>query len=169
MHHYTLVLKNTLMNSKRTIIWIGSAFLIALPLLFFYRLPIIEIKGENSSYFIKEDQFVLGWIHSIEKEEWFEHYQRDHKKIILTETRFKTFGAGTPYQGLETTTKDGFITIELQIDYEELNLTISKHVQTTLFFGDRQLPLYEYFEQYESVIIKTNDIPIWEFIRGDFL
>ncbi|WP_230504327.1 DUF1850 domain-containing protein [Sutcliffiella rhizosphaerae] len=156
------------MNNKRTKIWIGSAFLFALPLLF-YRLPIIEIIGEDTSFFIKEEQFVLGWIHSIEKEEWFEHYERYHEKIILTETRFKTFGAGTPYQGIETTTKDGFITMELQMEHEELNLTISKSVQTTLFFDDRQIPLYDYFDQYESVIIKSSKIPIWTYIRGEFL
>lgn len=157
------------MSSKQKKIWIGSAFLIALPLLLFYRLPVIEIKGENASFFIRDDQFVLGWIHSIEKEEWFETYQRENEKIVLTETEFKTFGAGTPYQGLETTTENGFIKIELLIDYEELYLTISEHVQTTLFFSDRKVPLYEYFDQYESVLIKPKTLPIWEIKRGDFL
>ena len=112
---------------------------------------------------------MLGWIHSIEKEEWFERYQRENEKIVLTDTHFKTFGAGTPYQGLETTTENGFINIKLYMDYEELNLTISKHVQTTLFFSDREVPLYKYFDQYETVMIKTRDLPIWEFLRGDFL
>ncbi|WP_054703450.1 DUF1850 domain-containing protein [Bacillus sp. JCM 19041] len=157
------------MSSKRKRIWIGSAFLIALPLLLFYRLPVIEIAGENSSFFIRDDQFVVGWIHSIEKEEWFERYQREHEKIVLTETQFKTFGAGTPYQGLETKTEDGFINMELNIDYEELHLTISRHVQTTLFFSDREVHLYEYFDQYDAVMIKTRNLPIWEFTRGDFL
>ncbi len=120
-------------------------------------------------FFIRDDQFELGWIHSIEKEEWFETYERENEKIVLTETKFKTFGAGTPYEGLETTTEDGFIKIKLNIEYEELNLTISENVQTTLFFSDRDVPLYDYFDQYESVLIEARNISIWEIIRGDFL
>ncbi|TSB47475.1 DUF1850 domain-containing protein [Alkalicoccobacillus porphyridii] len=157
------------MSSKKKKIWIGSAFLIALPLLLFYRLPVIEISGEESSYFIREDEFELGWIHSIEKEEWVEHYERQQDILVLTETHFKTFGAGTPYQGEETTTEDGFIRMALNIEHEELNVTISEHVQTTLFILDREVPLYHCFEQYESVTIKARNLALWEYKRGEFL
>jgi hypothetical protein len=157
------------MSIKKKQIWIGSAFLIVLLFSHFYRIPVVEIAGDHSSFFIKDDQFVLGWIHSIEKEEWFESYQREGQKIILTETHFKTFGAGTPYQAKETTTKNGFIAMEMHIDYEELNITTSEHVQTTLFFSDREVPLHHYFDQYESVIVRTLHLPVWEYIRGDSL
>lgn len=157
------------MSNKKKRIWIGSTFLIVLSFLLFYRIPVIEVAGDNTSFFINDDEFVLGWIHSIEKEEWFERYQRQDRKILLTETHFKTYGAGTPYQAKETSTENGFINMEVHIDYEELNLTISKYVQTTLFFSGREVPLYRYFDQYENVIMKTRNLPIWEYIRGDFL
>lgn len=169
MHLCILGLKNTLMSSKRKLLWIGSAFLIALLFLLFYRLPVIEIAGEDASYYIREDAFELGWIHSIEKEEWFERYERKDGFLLLSKTYFKTFGAGTPYGGLTTKTEDGFIQMDLDIEYEELRLTISENVHTTLFFDDREVPLYDYFDQYETVVIKTTHISIWEFKRGDFL
>lgn len=169
MRHYIQELRNTLMSNKRNRIWIGSAFLIVLLFLLFYRVPVMEVAGVKEAFLIKEEQFVLGWIHSIEKEEWFESYQRVDEKIVLTETHFKTFGAGTPYQAKVTATEDGFINMELHIDYQELNLTISENVQTTLFFSDREVPLYHYFEQYESVRIKPRNLSIWDYIRGDFL
>ncbi len=141
---------------------------ILLPVLLFYRFPVIEVAGENTSFFIKEDQFVLGWIHSIEKEEWLESYQREDQKIILTDTFFKTYGAGTPFQANKTMTENGFIHMELDIEYEELNVTISEFVQTTLFINGREIPLYQHFDQYENVIITTRKLPVWEYIRGDY-
>lgn len=125
-------------------------------------------SGRGYFFFIKEEAFVLGWIHSIEKEEWFERYQRKDEKIILSDTFFKTFGAGTPFQAKKTMTENGFIQMELDIDYEDLNVTISEFVQTTLFIGDREIPLYHHFDQYENVMITTRKLPVWEYIRGDY-
>lgn len=157
------------MSSKKRMFWFGSACFIVLLFLLFFRIPVIEVSGETYSYFIKEKEFTLGWIHSIEKEEWFEDYVRNKKNIVLTDTRFKTFGAGTPYEGIETVTDDGFIQMKMDIVYPELNLTISERVETTLFFEDREVPLYQYFEQYENVFFKVQYLPIWKYIRGDFL
>jgi len=168
LHRYIQGLKNTSMSNKKKRIWIGSSLLILLLFPLFYRIPVIEVAGEHTSFFIKEEAFVLGWIHSIEKEEWFERYQREDGKIILSDTFFKTFGAGTPFQAKKTMTENGFIHMELDMDYEGLNVTISEFVQTTLFIGNREIPLYHHFDQYENVMITTRKLPVWEYIRGDY-
>lgn len=156
------------MSSKKKIVSIGSACLIVL-LFLIYPLPVTELTGEKHNYFIKEDEFILSWIHSIEKEEWLETYTINGEKFILTETKFKTFGAGTPYTGKNTSQENGFVKIELNYEYESLNITISENVKTTLFIESRKIPLYEIFAQYETVIIKRRNIPFWKYIRGDFL
>lgn len=149
--------------------WIGSACLVVLLFLLFYRIPVIELVGEDTAFFIEDDEFVLGWIHSIEKEEWFERYSRDNGKLVLTETYFKTFGAGTPYQAEKTVNEDGFVKMETTIDYEKLNITVSENVETTLFINGKEVPLYKYFNQYENVLIKVSNLSIWGYIRGDFV
>ncbi len=167
MHHYTQVPKNTLMNNKKW--FIGSAFLLALLFLGFYRLPVFEIKGESHSYYVDKGHFELKWIHSIEKEEWIERYERKNDQLILVDTHFKTFGAGTPYQGLRTSTEGGYIHVELNMAYNELNVTSSQSVQTTIVLEDRDVLLYEYFDDYELITIKAVELPLWKIRKGDFL
>ncbi|MCG5102272.1 DUF1850 domain-containing protein [Oceanobacillus alkalisoli] len=156
------------MSNKKKI-WIGSAFFIVLLFLLFLRLPVILIAGGSSAYYLKENEFTLGWIHSIEKEEWFERYKREKQKIILVETYFKTFGAGTPYEAEETTTENGFIHMEMDIAHEELNITVSENVNLTIYAENREIPLHHDFDDHERVVIKTRSLSIWEYIRGEFL
>lgn len=156
------------MSNKKILVSIGSAFLIVL-LFLIQPIPVIEVAGGEVKYFIKEDEFVLGWIHSIEKEEWYETYKRNGETIDLIDTYFKTFGAGTPYEVKETTTENGYIHMDLNMTYNYLNLTISENVKTTLFIDERKIPLYNYFDQYETVLIQTRNISIWNYIWGDFL
>jgi hypothetical protein len=155
--------------SSRKRFWIGSAGLIVLLFLLFFRIPVLEIAGETGSYYLKENEFTLRWIHSIEKEEWLEHYVRNGDALVLTETYFKTFGAGTPYESKATVTKDGFITMQMDMELDMLDLTISERVETTVLSGSQEIPLYEYFGQYEHVTVIPRELPIWEYIRGDFL
>lgn len=157
------------MSNRKKVSAIGSACFVVLLFLLLFRQPVIEVSGETDTYFIKEDEFTLGWIHSIEKEEWYETYKRDKKNIVLTESRFKTFGAGTPYEAKNTITEDGFIIMQVDITHPELNVTISEKVQTTLCLHNRHIQLYQYFDQYENVIFKVRYLPLWKYVRGDFL
>lgn len=154
-------------NKKR--IWIGSAFLIVLLFLLLLRLPVIELAGDNNSYYLKHNEFTLGWIHSIEKEEWFENYKREKQEIVLLETYFKTFGAGTPYEVEGTTTENGFIHMDMDVAYEELNVTASEYVDLTIYMENREISLHHYFNDHERVLISVRTVPIWEYIRGEFL
>ncbi|WP_311945632.1 DUF1850 domain-containing protein [Halomonas piscis] len=52
-------------------------------------------------------RFTLRWRHSVEKEDWEEWFRvRDDGAIVLTGTRFKTFGAGVPAAAGKTTRLD---------------------------------------------------------------
>ena len=54
--------------------------------------------------------FDLRWTHSVEKEDWEEFFTVKNNEIILTSTRFKTFGAGVPdHAGNNTFIKDGWV------------------------------------------------------------
>src|SRR5699024_11353970 len=68
----------------------------ALPILLKIHIPVIEIIVDEKTYFVRDTSFTLSWIHSVEKEPWYEIYKRKNSHLILTETYFKTFGAGVP-------------------------------------------------------------------------
>ncbi|MCA0988649.1 DUF1850 domain-containing protein [Guptibacillus algicola] len=71
---------------------------------------VVEEEKEVIDVFLRADTFSVRWEHSVEKEEWEEFFQREGSELILTHTRFKTFGAGVPsHAGKETFIKEGWV------------------------------------------------------------
>ncbi|TAA71684.1 DUF1850 domain-containing protein [Planococcus salinarum] len=137
-------------------------------LLFFllFRLPVIHFDFGEEQYFLTEDEFTLKWIHSVEKEEWLEMYERDGDRLLLTETVFKTFGAGVPSDGEIISAEDGFVHMRINRHLPEMNLTVSENAQTTIMTENKTIPLYELTDDYEFVSISIQRIPIWQYIGG---
>ncbi len=146
----------------------GSTLFTVLFLILFIKIPLIEVSYNDSRFFLKDDQFEIGWIHSVEKEPWFETYTLKDDSLYLTETRFKTFGAGTPSTGKVIPSSDGFVHMELNNKMDEINLVVSKNVKTTLYTASRSIPLYKIAPDHETFIIKNKKLPVWQIIRGDF-
>lgn len=139
-----------------------------LVLLFFllFRLPVITFDFGNEKYFLTEDDFTLQWIHSVEKEEWLEKYERDGDRLLLTETTFKTYGAGVPTDGEIISSEDGYVHMRIDRHLPEMNLTVSENAQTTIMTEDKTIPLYELTEDYEFVAISIERIHLWQYIGG---
>lgn len=155
------------MKNKRLKI-LGSTFFAVLLIILFIKIPVIEVSYNDSRFFLKDDQFEIGWIHSVEKEPWFETYTLKDHSLYLIETRFKTFGAGTPSTGKVLPSSDGFVHMELNNKMDEINLIVSKNVQTTLYMKNRSIPLYKIAPDHGTVVIKNKELPVWQIIRGDY-
>lgn len=156
------------MNNKYLI---GSTILIV-PLifsLFFFRIPVIEIQADQNTYFIRDNSFILSWVHSVEKEPWYEVYERQKDKLVLTETYFKTFGAGVPSNLEIIDKKDGFVHMEVDRQVDELNIIVSENVQTTLTVEDEDIKLYKIVEPYSEVSIFIKKLHLWNLFEGEFL
>lgn len=140
-------------------------------LLFFllWRIPVVQFDFEGERYYLKETDFTLQWIHSVEKEEWLEFYERDGDSLLLTETKFKTYGAGVPSDGKIISSKDGYVHMEIGRLFNEMNLTVSQNAQTTIKTADKEIPLYDYVEDYEMVTITIEFINLWDYVRGNKL
>lgn len=106
------------------------------------------------------------WIHSVEKEEWIEVYEKSGDELILTETYFKTFGAGVPSNSENTELVNGYVKMDIYIKYPEMNLTVSENVQTTIIADDRKIPLYTYTSDYNFVQISSETINLWQLFWG---
>ncbi|WP_417898497.1 DUF1850 domain-containing protein [Bacillus haimaensis] len=154
------------MNSKRFVMG-STVLLIVLLVLLLVKVPVLQVSFKEDSFFLTEETFELGWIHSVEKEPWFETYERRDDSLFLLSTRFKTFGAGTPSTGEIIPSKDGFVHMKINQKMENLQLSVSENVQTTLYLEGRTIPLYTFIEDYETVEIKAEKIPLLQYLRGE--
>lgn len=140
-------------------------------LLFIFLIPKTMVvidpeQGEN--IFLSPETFEIHWIHSIEKEEWFEVYEIEDDGFILTESHFKTFGAGVPSdsdQPVEVT-DDGFVKYTLDDFYPEIYLNVSDNVETKLVQEDEEVLLYQLYEPYTAVEISVEKISLIQRIIG---
>lgn len=149
------------MNNKVLLVLGSIVFLMLLYLLIIE--DTIEVSYGGESIYVGEKTFEIGWIHSVEKEEWFETYEIAGDELLLKETRFKTFGAGVPSNGEIIPSEDGFVHMKVNQSMKELRLTVSQNVKTTLYLANEIIPLYEVVDDYETVTIQIKKRPNWSF------
>jgi len=148
--------------------WYGGIGFLILLTFFFIKVPVFAFEFDDKTYYLKSDDFQLSWIHSVEKEEWIENYIQQDNQLLLTETRFKTFGAGVPSQSDKVSIEDGFVKMEINQLFKELNLTVSSNVKTTIIVNQEKIPLYKYTDDYSTVHIFIEKEPIWRLVKGGF-
>ncbi|WP_010647515.1 DUF1850 domain-containing protein [Oceanobacillus massiliensis] len=154
------------MNSK-WIVWSTCVSVLLFSL--FFRLQVVQLDFGHATYYIDTKRFELHWIHSVEREEWAEIYRLDKGELILTETYFKTFGAGVPSGAEVIASDDSFIHMKINQRLSEMNLTVSENVMTTIITDQSEIPLYKLTDDYETVNISVASLHIWDYIGGEFL
>jgi hypothetical protein len=154
--------------SKSKIFLSGGMFAIMLLLsLFLIRIPTIQLSYMDGSFYLNEDSFELGWIHSVEKEPWFETYERRGIDLYLTTTKFKTFGAGVPSSGEVIEAEDGFVHMVVNEKMDEIRLTVSENVKTTLYTEKSEIHLYKLVDDYDVIVIRVVKASLWNLLRGE--
>ena len=158
---FTLVHNVTMMKSNKLFATIlGSIFIV---LLFVFVYPFKQVVFEAEGYdnlYLSPDSFELHWVHSIEKEEWFEVYEVVDDGLLLATSHFKTFGAGVPATSdKETYLEDGYVVYVIENQYEDMHLNVSENVDTKVIQGDDEYLLYEWFDSYVSVKISIKRVP----------
>lgn len=165
MLRFTLGRKNITMSSK---VFLGSTVILVLLVFLFVRIPVIQVSFADQYFYLRDDKFEIGWIHSVEKEPWFETFERNNGKFLLVQTRFKTFGAGTPSEGEIIPSNDGYVHMKIRREINFIELAVSENVQTTLYTKSGAISLYELVENHETVKIEIINLPIWQLLRGEF-
>ena len=61
----------------------------------------IEVTFNEQSCLLEGTTFELQWEHSVEKQWWVEVYEVKDNALLLTDTYFETFGAGSPSTSAE--------------------------------------------------------------------
>ncbi|EMR07744.1 hypothetical protein C772_00072 [Bhargavaea cecembensis DSE10] len=152
------------MKSKSFIF--GGIAVVMLLLSLSIRVSAIRVTTDGWQEDIPADRFEVGWIHSVEKEPWFETYEVRDGKLYLTETRFKTFGAGVPSDGEIIPSDDGFVHMALEQEIGELTISTSANVRTTLYTEKGDRPLYDPGGERWTVRITHHQVPLWRLIGG---
>lgn len=159
---FTQVHNVTTMKSNKLFAAILGSILIVLLFIFLYPSKQITFEAEGyDTLYLPPDVFELHWVHSVEKEEWFEVFEVVDNELLLTTSHFKTFGAGVPsYSDKETYIEDGYVVYTIEDTYEHMYLNVSENVLTTVIQGNHSYPLYEWFDSYVSVKISVGYVPL---------
>lgn len=152
------------MNNKKY--WVISVITLLLSLVFLIRIEVVLVKYEQGHLLITSD-FTLGWIHSVEKEPWYESYTMDTGQLVLKETYFKTFGAGTPSEGEFIETDDGYIHFLMNKPVSEINMIVSDNVQVTVHTKNNKIELFKLAEDYTNFSFTIQRVSLWKYLRGE--
>ncbi|MER1987196.1 MAG: DUF1850 domain-containing protein [Solibacillus sp.] len=153
------------MNNKNY--WfLGVPIVALLLLILLFRKEVVLVDYGQGQLFITSD-FTLNWIHSVEKEPWFEKYRIDEHTLFLEETYFKTFGAGVPSEGTYIESNDGYIHYAIERPVSEVNMMVSTNVQVTVYTQNHTIQLYELVDDYTNVSFSVQRIPLWHYLRGE--
>ncbi len=121
---------------------IGSLAICLLLFFFFRQEQVLVVESVQEKLLFKPTNFSIGWIHSVEKEPWFECYEVVDQQFHLYETYFKTYGAGVPTDGEVIPSNDGFVHLKIDLNFPEIVVAASSKVETALYIEEQVFPLY---------------------------
>lgn len=140
----------------------------AMLLALWWPVPGTRLSAVELRCFWRAPSFTLGWMHSVEKELWQEQYVREGDRLVLMRSRFKTFGAGVPSDGLPVTGESGFVTYALRRELPQLDWVVSRAVNSTLWIEGVSLPVHLWLPDYTEVLIQPVHAPLWTMLKKDF-
>lgn len=117
--------------------------------------------GKNAEFFLTENDFSLGYIHSVMKtpaEEFF--YVNKNNEIILKKTIYKSLGVGLPFLPEEgdLTVEDGKFILYMNRSFKEINMIISPIPKHWMQIGDTNYSLMDILEEPDcSIKIYAHD------------
>lgn len=127
----------------------------------------IELHMANNLCRMPDRGFALQWQHSVEKEDWREEYVRQGRKLLLTRSQFKTYGAGTPNTGQLQDQGLGLIGYQVNRSLERLSWTVSGNVRSTLWLDNMAWPVHAWLDDYEELDFQVRRLPLWRFLLVD--
>ncbi|MDO4896283.1 MAG: DUF1850 domain-containing protein [Moraxella sp.] len=103
------------------------------------------------------DSFALQWRHSVEKQLWQDHYQKNKQSLILTHSHIQSFGAGVPSTGASIPAPDGFVGIKHDLNLSEINWIVSARMQGVMIEPTQgyHVEIYRYVDDYTTINIQS--------------
>lgn len=153
--------------------YLTVVIILAVIILILYRFPVLMLQEVNTGKIIFinpakiNSQFTMKWMHSVELQPWEENFIIDKNlNILLSSTRFKSFGAGVPESaGTKTELKDGYVVFSgINKKMPQLIYGISNYAKHTFYYDDMEIKLYEIVENGNSIKIFTSYISYLKYL-----
>lgn len=160
---------NDIIKTKKTIILLTLRLTAVILLTIILFKPIFPKLLINEKVFnIKNKEFVISYTHSVNKGLVRDYYIIRDKNIILSKTRFVSYGAGIP----EPEKRQKFRETEDYIEISDINRKIDN---LYLFVGtianhkieidEKKIELKEIFKPQENIKIEYKILSIFEYIK----
>lgn len=143
--------------------------IVLLALIIILFIPIFpKLLINNKIFNIKKKEFVISYTHSVNRGRVIDYYIIKSKYIILSKTRFMSYGAGIP----EPEKRQKFRETEDYIEISDINRKIDN---LYLFVGtianhkieidEKKIELKEIFKPQENIKIEYKILSIFEYIK----
>lgn len=143
--------------------------IVLLALIIILFIPIFpKLLINNKIFNIEKKEFIISYTHSVNRGRVRDYYIIKSKYIILSKTRFMSYGAGIP----EPEKRQKFIETEDYIEISDINRKIDN---LYLFVGtianhkieidEKKIELKEIFKPQENIKIEYEILSIFEYIK----
>ena len=114
----------------------------------------LKVSFLDSVFYLEDSEFILQWRHSVELQNWQEHYRASSDQLFLEASYMQTFGAGTPSSGEIIQAPEGYIGLRSGVVLPYLNWVVSSNMQGALINSNGVWKIFQIVPDYTEVIIK---------------
>lgn len=116
----------------------------------------LKISFQNHSCYLNESQFILQWRHSVELQDWQEHYHLSSSQLFLDASYMQTFGAGTPSSGESIEAPEGFVGLRSDVVLPSLHWMVSRNMRGLLITQKGTWEIYRLVPDYTEIKIEPS-------------
>mgnify|MGYP001210654910 CR=1 FL=1 len=118
----------------------------------------LKISFLEQSCYLEDTQFTLRWRHSVELQDWQEHYHLSSGQLFLDASYLQSFGAGTPSEGEIIDAPEGFIGFRSEVVLPSLHWMVSHNMQGRLITKQGTWDIYRIVPDYTEITIQPSRV-----------
>lgn len=144
-------------------------FIVLLALIIILFIPIFpKLLINNKIFNIEKKEFVISYTHSVNRGRVRDYYIIKSKYIILSKTRFMSYGAGIPEPEKRqkfTETEDYIEISDINRKIDNLYLFVGTIANHKIEIDEKKIELKEIFKPQENIKIEYKILSIFEYIK----
>ena len=143
--------------------------IVLLALIIILFIPIFpKLLINNKIFNIEKKEFIISYTHSVNRGRVRDYYIIKSKYIILSKTRFMSYGAGIPEPEKRqkfTETEDYIEISDINRKIDNLYLFVGTIANHKIEFDEKKIELKEIFKPQENIKIEYKILSIFEYIK----
>ena len=144
-------------------------FIVLLALIIILFIPIFpKLLINNKIFNIEKKEFIISYTHSVNRGRVRDYYIIKSKYIILSKTRFMSYGAGIPEPEKRqkfTETEDYIEISDINRKIDNLYLFVGTIANPKIEIDEKKIELKEIFKPQESIKIEYKILSLFEYIE----